>query len=201
MKTASRFVSVILLALVCSFATSCNPSDQSNAQNAANNNGKELKIGVSIPAADHGWTAGVGYWAQQAMALHPEIEWSYATADKPEKQINDIHDMMAKGVDGLVILATESVPLTPVAKEAHDRGIFIVNVDRGFVEPAADVFLEGDNKAFGRKSAEYIVKRMNEKGNLVIREGIPSTVNSDRVKAAKEVFAQYPNIKILDDQP
>lgn len=26
---------------------------------------KKVKIGVSVPAADHGWTAGVGYWAKR----------------------------------------------------------------------------------------------------------------------------------------
>ncbi len=162
---------------------------------------KRPRIGVSIPAADHGWTAGVGWWARRAMALHPEIEWTYQTAENPEKQNADIENMLTQGVDGLVILATESAPVTPVAKEAHDRGVFIVNVDRGFLQPVADVFLEGDNKAFGRKSAQYMAQRLNGKGNIVILEGIPCTVNTDRVSAAKEVFKNYPEIHILGDQP
>lgn len=162
---------------------------------------KQYRIGVSIPAADHGWTAGVAWWAQRAMALHPEISWQFAAADTPEKQIADVQDMMAKGIDGLVILATESAPLTPIAQEAHQRGIYIVNVDRGFLQPAADVFLEGDNKSFGKKSAEFIAAKLNGKGNLVILEGIPSTVNTDRVNAALAVFDEYPNIKILARQP
>jgi ribose transport system substrate-binding protein len=165
---------------------------------------KKLKLGVSVPAADHGWTAGVGWWARRAMALYPDIEWVYATAQNPEKQTSDIEDMMVKGVDGLVILATESAPLTPIAKKAHEKGIFIVNVDRGFLPeagPIADIFLEGDNKAFGRKSAQFIAEKMGHKGNLVILQGIPCTVDSDRVNAALEVFKQYPDIKILGQQP
>ncbi len=91
--------------------------------------------------------------------------------------------------------------MTPVAKRAHEKGIFIVNVDRGFLEPVADIFLEGDNKAFGRKSAEFVAKKMGGKGNLVILTGIPSTVDTDRVTAAKEVFSRFPDIKILAEQP
>lgn len=164
---------------------------------------KKLKIGVSVPAADHGWTAGIGYWAKKAMAMHPEIDWVYATASGPEKQIQDVENMMTKGIDGLVILATESAPLTPAAKKVHQQGVFIVNVDRGFLEPVADIFLEGDNKAFGRKSATFVAERMKAEGrkNLVILTGIPCTVDTDRVNAAKEVFAEYPDIKILDTQP
>lgn len=162
---------------------------------------KRLRIGVSIPAADHGWTAGVGWWAKRAMALYPDVDWRYATATDPQKQIADIEDMMTRGVDALVVLATESAPLTPVARQAHEKGIFIVNVDRGFLEPVADIFLEGDNKAFGRKSAEFVAQKMNGKGNLVILTGIPCTVDTDRVTAAMEVFNRYPDIKILSTRP
>jgi ribose transport system substrate-binding protein len=180
---------------------SCNKPDQSAAPGASAP-AKRMKIGVSIPAADHGWTAGVGYWAKQAMALHPEVDWIFQPADTPQKQTDDIQTMLERHVDGLVILATESGPITPIAQEAHEKGVFIVNVDRGFLKPdIADIFLEGDNKAFGRKSAEYIAGKLGGKGNIVILEGIPCTVNTDRVTSAKAVFAQHPDIKILGDQP
>jgi ribose transport system substrate-binding protein len=151
----------------------------------------KIKIGVSVPAADHGWTAGVVWWAKEAMALNPDVEWLFQTAETPDKQIQGIENMMTQGVDGLVILATESAPLTPVAKQAHENGILIVNVDRGFLEPVADIFLEGDNASFGRKSAEFIVER------IVILEGIPCTVNTARVDAAMEVFNANPGIEIV----
>jgi ribose transport system substrate-binding protein len=171
------------------------------AQNApATQPAVRVRIGVSIPAADHGWTAGVAWWARQAMALHPEIDWQFAAADTPEKQIADIQDMMAKGIDGLVVLATESAPLTPIATEAHQRGIYIVNVDRGFLQPVADVFLEGDNKSFGKKAAQFIAEKLGGHGNIVIMEGIPCTVNDDRVNAALDVFKSFPDIKILGRQ-
>jgi ribose transport system substrate-binding protein len=162
----------------------------------------KIRIGVSVPAADHGWTAGVGWWAKRAMELYPDIEWQYQTAGDPAKQTRDIETMMTKGVDALVILATQSEAMTPVAERAHDKGIFIVNVDRGFMKPVADIFLEGDNKAFGRKSAQFMAERMGGKGNIVILEGIAGvTVNTDRVNAFKEVMKGHPDIKILDDQP
>lgn len=162
---------------------------------------KRLTIGVSIPAADHGWTAGVYWWAKRAAVLYPEVDWKIVTALTPEKQIADIEDLMARKVDGLVILATESAPLTPIAEKAHQQGIYIVNVDRGFTKPVADVFIEGDNKSFGRKSAEFMVQKLGGKGNIVILEGIPCTVNTDRVNGFMEVLKQHPNIKILGQQP
>lgn len=162
--------------------------------------GKKLTIGVSIPSADHGWTAGVKYWAEQAAKNYPNVEFKIQTADKPETQISQIESLMTQGVDGLVVLATESAPLTPVAKTVHERGIYLVNVDRGFTEPVADVFVEGDNQAFGRKSAQFMVEKLGGKGKIVIMEGIPSTVNTARVEAAKEVFKSAPGIEIVAQQ-
>lgn len=164
---------------------------------AAGGAGKTYKVGVSIPAADHGWTAGIKWWAQEASKLYPDIEWTIEDAKEPNEQISDLQNLQSQGVDALVILATESAPITPIAKQLKEAGILIINVDRGFTEPVADLFIEGDNKAFGRKSAQYIAQKLNGKGNIVVLEGIPSTVNTDRVTAAMEVFRAYPGIKVV----
>jgi ribose transport system substrate-binding protein len=167
-----------------------------------NSGAKKYRIGISIPAADHGWTAGVKYWAEQEIKNHPDVEWDIQTAENPDKQIQSLDAMSAKKLDALVILATESAPVTPAAKKLKEAGVFIVNVDRGFTDDKiADIFLAGDNKEFGRKSAEFIAKKLNGKGKILVLEGIACTVNTDRVEAAKAVFAKFPGIQILDSQP
>ncbi len=195
MKRALVFLLLTGLVLVTGEWNGASPGAR-----AAERSGR-LTIGVSVPAADHGWTAGIGWWARRAMAMYPDVNWVYATAIGPEKQIADIKDMMAQQrLDGLVVLATESAPLTPIAEEAHNNGIYLVNVDRGFLKPVADLFIEGDNEAFGRKSAEFMAEKLGGKGNIVILEGIPSTVNTARVDAALKVLASHPDIHILGRQ-
>jgi ribose transport system substrate-binding protein len=191
-----KHAAIVLAVAMGLLAAGC----QKAADSSGGAKGRKLTIGVSIPAADHGWTAGVGYWAKVAMDMHPEVNWVYATADKPDKQIADIKDMMQhQKLDGLVVLATESAPLTPVAEEASRNGIYIVNVDRGFLKPVADVFIEGDNEAFGRKSAEFMVQKLGGKGKIVILRGIPCTVDTDRFNAAMAVFKKHPEIEILGE--
>ncbi len=162
--------------------------------------GTKPVIGVSIPAADHGWTAGIKWWAEQGAKEFTDVEWVIQTAETPQKQIESIDAMMAKKIDGLVVLATESAALTPKAEELHNRGIFIVNVDRGFLKPVADIFVAGDNKLFGTRSADYIVKKLNGKGKVLILRGIACTVDTDRYDAAMEVFKKTPGIQVLDSQ-
>lgn len=200
MRRLTFWLVALLGALLFSVAGCNNDSGGGGGMASTSPAGKKLKIGISIPAADHGWTAGVTHWAKEAMAMYPDIEWTLSPAENPEKQIKDLDTMMVKEVDAIVILATESAPITPKAKEIHERGILLINVDRGFLEPVADVFIEGDNKAFGRKSAQYMVERLNKQGKIIVLEGIPTTVNTDRVNAAREVFDAHPGIQILDSQ-
>lgn len=193
-------VSWIAAAVAAAVLVGCQGSGGTSAGGSAPSGqpaGKRFKVGVSIPAADHGWTAGVKYWAEVATKLHGDIDWIVEDAKTPAEQISDLENLQGQGVDALVILATESTPLTPIAEKLHDAGILIVNVDRGFTKPVADVFIEGDNKEFGKKSAEFMVKKMNGAGNIVILRGINCTVDDDRYNSAMEVFKANPGIKIL----
>ena len=73
---------------------------------------KKVKVGVSIPTADHGWTGGINYFAQKAIkdwqAKDKNVEFVLVTADNPQKQVNDVEDLMVKGINALVILAHDS---------------------------------------------------------------------------------------------
>ena len=166
---------------------------------------EKLRIGVSIPSADHGWTGGIVWWAQQAIKdwnqKDPDVTFFLVTADSPAKQVGDVEDLMVKEIDALVILAHDSAPLTPIVEKAYNEGIFIVSVDRGLTKPVENVYVAGDNPGLGRVSAEWMVKEMNGKGKIVVLEGIPCVINSERVDAFNAVMAQYPGIEILDSQP
>jgi len=200
MRRFLKLAGFVVLAVGMTALVGCGPKDDGAMGAGPHDSGVRVKIGVSVPAADHGWTAGVGWWAKRAMAMYPNVEWVYQTAGTPDKQIGDIEDMMAQKVQGLVILATKSGPLTDVARRAHERGIYIVNVDRGFLEPVADVFLAGDNDAFGRKSAEYMVEKLGGKGKIVILRGVACTVDTARYEAAMKVF-NAKGIEVLGDLP
>ncbi len=165
-----------------------------------------VSIGVSIPSADHGWTGGLGYYAQMAIkditAKDKNVKFTLTLADTPQKQVSDVEDLMAKGVQALVVLAYDSSTLTPTIKKAKEKGIYIVSVDRGLTEPVQDVYIAGDNPGLGKVSAEYMGPAMGGKGNMVVLEGIPCEINTQRVQAFGDVMkAKFPGIKILDSQP
>ena len=86
--------------------------------------------GSASRSADHGWTGGVVYWAEKAKEdLAGKADVIVQTAAGPDEQISQIETLLASGVDGMVVLAHESGPLTPVARKVADRGVYLVNVD------------------------------------------------------------------------
>jgi ribose transport system substrate-binding protein len=172
-----------------------------SAQGAA----KKLKIGVTMPTADHGWMGGANWWAKRAMddwkKKDGNVEFLFKTSGDVTKQVADIEDMLVQGVDGLVIFPFESAPLTPVVEKAHDKGIYVVVLDRGVTKPVYDVYLSNDDESYARQAMEWICKELNYKGNVVLIEGIPSVISDLRTKVAKDIAAKYPNVKVLDSQP
>jgi ribose transport system substrate-binding protein len=166
----------------------------------------KVKVGVSIPTADHGWTGGINWWAKKAIAdwkaKDPNVEFVLVTAADPQKQVNDVEDLIQQKIDALVILAHDSAPLTPVVKKAYEKGIYVVSVDRGLTEKAENVYIAGDNPGLGAVSAEWLGKALGGKGDIVVLEGIPCVINSERVDTFKAVLAKkYPGVKILESQP
>jgi ribose transport system substrate-binding protein len=162
-------------------------------------------IGVSIPAATHGWTGGVNWWADQAKqrleATYPNLQIVINTAGSAAEQADDIEDLIAiNDIDALVILPFESDPLTEPVASVKERGIFVTVVDRGLSrEGIEDVYVAGNNAAMGRVSAEYIIERLGGQGKIVVLRGIPTTIDNERFDAFMELVSQT-DIEVLDSQ-
>jgi len=162
-------------------------------------------IGVSIPAATHGWTGGVNWWADQAKqrleATYPNLQIVINTAGSASEQADDIEDLIAiNQIDALVILPFESDPLTEPVASVKERGIFVTVVDRGLSrEGIEDVYVAGNNAAMGRVSADYIIERLGGQGKIVVLRGIPTTIDNERFDAFMELIAET-DIEVLDSQ-
>ncbi|MDK2945847.1 MAG: ribose transport system substrate-binding protein [Geotoga sp.] len=165
---------------------------------------EKLKIGVAIPAADHGWTGGMVWWAKYAIqqyANDPDVEFYLVTAKDPSEQIAQVQALLAKGIDALVINPYESAPLTPICVQAFREGVYTVIVDRGINSEEYNVYIAGDNYMYGYLAGKYIAEKLNGKGNVVVIEGIPCSINTERVEAFKDALKNYPDIKIIAQQP
>ncbi|WP_068314673.1 ABC transporter substrate-binding protein [Aliiruegeria sabulilitoris] len=145
-------------------------------------------IGVSIPAATHGWAGGMNFHAKEAIKrledTYPELDFVLSTASDPAKQVNDIEDMMAtRNIDALVVLPFESEPLTAPVKRVKDSGAWVTVIDRGLSEDGIeDLYVAGDNPGFGYTSGMFFKEMMPDGGKIVVLRGIPTTIDNERVE-------------------
>ena len=192
MKLAIRKSAVVAGALGLLCATSAGLAEE------------KVNLGVSIPAATHGWTGGVVYWANQAKKElekeHPGLKITVKTAGSPPEQANQLQDLLtATKINTLVVLPFESASLTKPVAQLKSKGVYVTVVDRGLTDTSAqDAYVAGDNKAFGKVSGEYLAKVLNGKGDIVVLRGIPTEIDNERVDGFNAVMKNYPDIKILD---
>ena len=171
---------------------------------AAQAQDKKVNLGVAIPAATHAFTAGIVFWANQAKKdlekAHPTLKVTVKTASGAPQQANQLQDLLtATKIDTLVIFPFESAALTRPVAQAKAKGVYVTVVDRGLTDTSAqDAYVSGDNTAFGRIPAEYLVKKLGGKGNIVALRGIPTTIDNERMDAFKAVIDKHPGIKLLD---
>ncbi|MFL6682381.1 MAG: ABC transporter substrate-binding protein [Burkholderiaceae bacterium] len=165
----------------------------------------KVTMGVSIPAATHGWTGGVVYWANRTKSelekQYPGMTVIVKTASSATEQANQVQDLQtANRIDTLVILPFESAPLTKPVAQVKGKGVFVTVVDRGLTDTTAqDAYVAGDNPGFGKVSAEYVGKALGGKGDVVILRGIPTVIDNQRVDAFNAVLkTSFPDIKVLD---
>lgn len=162
-------------------------------------------VAVSIPAADHGWTAGIVYHAQAAAkeinASFPNVEVVVKTSPSATAQVSALEDLSARRkLDALVILPYTSEELTTPVKAVKDSGTFITVVDRGLNDPSIqDLYLAGDNIAVGRNTAKFMIEKLGGKGNLVVLRGIPTVIDDERIQGFQDAI-KGTDLKVLDIQ-
>jgi len=165
----------------------------------------QIRIGVSIPAATHGWAGGLNWHAQEAEkrleAAHDNIDITIVTADSPGDQASDIEDLISvQQIHALVVLPFESDPLVEPVRQAKESGAFITVVDRGLPDASIqDVYVAGNNTELGSVSAEYFKTRLGDGDNIVILRGIPTVIDTERFDAFMAGI-EGSGINVLDDE-
>jgi ribose transport system substrate-binding protein len=162
-------------------------------------------IGVSIPAADHGWTAGVVYHAERVAEMiraeHPGSTVIVKTSPDAASQANALQDLAVQGLDALVILPTDPDPLVNAIREIKDAGTFVTIVDRAPStndSSVRDLYVAGNNFALGQVAGEYI-KAQTPDAQVVVIRGMPIPIDEER-QAGFDKGIEGSGITVLDRQ-
>lgn len=161
------------------------------------------KIFLSMSYIGNDWQAEAANMVK-AMAAHKDfadkVDLQVQVAGpNAQRQIQQINAMVQGGADAIVIFPISPTALNQVVKSACDKGVKVFAYDAEITEPCAyNVHI--DQEEAGRVTAEWLVEKLGGKGDIVAITGVPGTsVDDQRTKAAKEVFAKHPDIKIVGE--
>src|SRR5262247_4236035 len=170
------------------------------AGSAAQAAGK-YKISLSMSYIGNDWQAEAANMVKAMAAsksLADKVDLKVQVAGpNAQRQIQQINSMVQAGAQAIVVYPISPTALNQVVKNACNKGVTIIAYDAEITEPCA-YNVSIDQLEAGRVTAEWLAKKLNGKGNIVVLTGVPGTsVDTLRTKAAKEVFAKYPDIKIV----
>lgn len=114
-------------------------------------------------------------------------------------QIQQMRNLINRGVDAIVINPNDVSALNQVIGEAADAGIPVISVDQEIgAEGATNVVI--DQAEWARMSAEWLVEELGGEGDVVVINGIAGhPANEARYAAVQEVFEQNPGINVVQE--
>lgn len=142
----------------------------------------EFTIGFSQANRGEPWRVQMDADLKEAAGRHPEIDLVMKDAQNDTlRQIAQVEEYIAAGVDLLIISPKEAAPLTPPVAEAYRQGIPVIVLDRRVLGDQYTVFIGADNRKIGRAAGRFMVDLLGNEGRVVELKGLmTSTPAQDR---------------------
>lgn len=136
---------------------------------------------------------------RDAAARHPELSFVYSDAQgQTSLLIRQIEQFIEQRVDLLILGTNDEHAVVPVVARAYQSGIPVIVLDRGISGTEYTTFINSDNVKIGTLGAEYIAKRLNGKGRVLLFEGLQKAdVTQLRSKGFLDEIGKHKGIKVI----
>ncbi len=164
---------------------------------------KGFVIGLSNGPFTHSWRVEMLESLQQQFDIYKEKGWVSKlivqnAGPDVNTQIAQIRNLIASKVNLLLVNPNSGTALNPVLTEAKNAGIVVIVYDQPVKPPEGVLNVWMNQEWWQSPLAEWLVKQLNGKGNIVYISGIADQPgNIARDKAAEAVLAKYPDINLL----
>ena len=135
------------------------------------------KIGFSIDDLRlERWARDRDYFTAAAEQLGAKVYVHSADANE-QRQISQIENLIARGVDVIVIVPFNATVLNNVVAEAKKAGVKVVSYDRLILNADIDAYISFDNAKVGEMQASGVLSAA-PKGNYFLLGGAPTDNNA-----------------------
>jgi ribose transport system substrate-binding protein len=122
------------------------------------------------------------------------------------EQVNLVEQMVARGVQAIVIAPADSKALVPVLKRAQEAGITVVNIDNQLdkavlAQAGLKVsFVGPDNRAGAKKVGEALAAQLTSGDKVAIIEGVTTAFNGQQRRKGFEDAMEAAGMNIVTTQ-
>lgn len=184
-----------LLALAA--AAACGNSSSSSTGTAGDPGGRKkhagtpddpFVIGVSQCNLGEPWRVQMNNDIRHAASPFPNMRVVFKDAQNDSlTQRAHVEELVAQGVDVLIISPKEAAPLTQPVAEAYKKGVPVIVLDRAVLGEDYTVFIGADNRKIGREAGKWAAQELGGKGKIVELKGLmTSTPGQDRNAGFRE---------------
>ncbi len=177
-----------LLALTMVLMAACSTEQPGSTSETETKDG-DYEIGLSISTLNNPFFVALKEGAEeQANEMDATLTVADAQNDAA-KQVNDVEDMIQKGMDLILINPTDSEAVGAAVQAANDAGIPVITVDRNAETGEVVAHVASDNVAGGQLAGDYMVELVGEGQKVVELEGIPgASATRDRGQGFNEAI-------------
>lgn len=147
------------------------------------------------------------FWIAENEVLKQEVEArggelvTYDAQLNLEKQISQIEDAVASGVDAVIVSPNDWKGIKPALEACKAKNVPVVVIDtKVFDGDLVATQVVSDNVLGGKLCAEALAEAMGGKGNVAIIDLSTNMAVQDRMEGFMEVIESYPDIKIVAQQ-
>jgi ribose transport system substrate-binding protein len=158
-------------------------------------------IGMSQCNLGEPWRVQMNEDIRLATAKHPNLRVVFKdAANESLTQRAQVEELLAQGVDLLIISPKEAAPLTRPVAEVYEKGIPVLVLDRAVEGDKFTTFIGADNQKIGREAGRWVATALGGKGKIVELEGLmTSTPGQQRHAGFLEGLdlPAHPDVKIV----
>ena len=164
---------------------------------------KTYKIGFILEGLGHPHLVALKADAEAVAAKYPNIQLIVrAGGDDIAKQSSDAEELLAQGVDALIIESANAQMLKGVLEQADAMNVPYFFCLKGIKGTNAVSHALAGYGVEGKMMGEFIAQQLPDGGNVVLIEGIPGDEsNTSRTGQFVKALAANPKWKILASRP
>ena len=165
-------------------------------------------IGFSNASVVNSWRVQMVRELQAEADRHKDVIKSLLITDANgniSKQISDVQDLLAKGIDALLLAPLSPDALVPAVNRALRQGVPVIVFNSKISGDRYTSFIGEDQVQFGYVIAKWLMQKMNCQGNLIVLDGVAgNSITEERFQGLEKAIKECPDpskINVLSRYP